>query len=301
MDTAWRVIDCSSAEGSLHSRRGQILVALDSGVEQILPTADISVLLLGPHMSFSAAVVHRLLSSDVVVLFCDWRGVPEGAACPWHEHTRIGARQIAQAALSQPRRKNAWGRIVKAKVQGQQAVLEKHNPLAAKALLKLAASVRSGDPSNVEAQAARFYWEHLFAGDEDFLREPRGVAPRNNCLDYGYGVLRAHGVRAVVAAGLSPTLGLFHHGRSNAFNLVDDLIEPFRPAVDQTVAALAVDASPESREIKQLLVSAVEQPFDSSGATLPTVLEKFAQQLGRYVEGDVERLEVPVWTGGVQE
>lgn len=297
MDTAWRIIDCSSLEGQLTSERGAVLVHPSAGEQVRVPVADVAVFLVGPHTAFSSAVLHRLLGADVVVIFCDWRGVPEGAAYPWHEHTRIGARQLAQAQLSLPRRKNAWGRIVKAKVLGQAAVLSGVDVNASERLREMARKVRSGDPENIEAHAARLYWSRMFPDEGRFFREPDAEDNRNSCLNYGYGVLRAHGIRAVVSAGLSPAIGLFHRGRSNAFNLVDDLIEPFRPVVDDTVLSLAPDDSLENRSVKQRLVATVQQAFDSTGSTLPTVLERLAQHLGQYCEGDRERLDVPSRAG----
>ena len=301
MDTAWRILDCSSLSGSVRSERGSITICPEGAPSQSVPVADVAVVLLGITVSISTAVVHRLLDADVVVMFCDWRGVPEGAAYPWRAHTRIGARQRAQAALSLPRQKNAWGRLVRAKVLGQAQVIGNTDPSASLRLRNLAKEVRSGDPENVEGQAARIYWSRLFGPDECFLRLHESEDPRNSCLNYGYGVLRAHGVRAIVSAGLNPTLGLFHRGRSNYFNLVDDLIEPFRPAVDDTVLRLPANASLADRTVKQELVQAVTQPFSGNGDTLPTVLERLAQHLGQYVEGDRDRLDVPSWTGPLQD
>lgn len=297
MDTAWRILDCSSLTGSVRSERGAIEIRPEEGSSQSVPVADVAVVLLGTQVSISTAVMHRLLDADVVVMFCDWRGVPEGAAYPWRAHTRVGARQRAQAELSLPRQKNAWGRLVRAKVLGQAHVLSTVDKSAALRLRNLAKSVRSGDPENVEGQAARLYWARLFGPDQSFLRLPESEDPWNTYLNYGYGVLRAQGVRAVVGAGLNPTLGLFHRGRSNYFNLVDDLIEPFRPAVDATVLSLPADGSLADRSVKQQLVQAVVQPFNAGGDTLPTVLERLAQHLGQYVEGDRNRLDVPQWTG----
>ncbi|MDO4888575.1 MAG: type II CRISPR-associated endonuclease Cas1 [Actinomycetaceae bacterium] len=297
MDTAWRVVDCSALKGRLRSERGAIVVCPDDGGEYAVPVADVAVVLMGVNVGFSTAVMHRLLGADVVVMFCDWRGVPEGAVYPWRDHTRVGARQLAQANLSVPRRKNAWGRIVKAKISGQARVVGLRDRWAAERLRGIAKEVRSGDPDNAEGHAARIYWSRVFPPAEDFCREQDLVDGRNSCLNYGYGVLRAHGVRAVVSAGLNPTIGLFHRGRSNVFNLVDDIIEPFRPAVDDAVVRLSAEASPDDRAIKRILVSAVEQPFNSKGHTLPTVLEQFAQHLGQYVEGSLDRLTVPQWNG----
>ena len=141
------------------------------------------------------------------------------------------------------------------------------------------------------------YWARLFADDVPFTRDQLDTDTPNAALNYGYTILRGHGIRAVLSAGLSPPLGLFHRGRGNYFNLVDDLIEPFRPAVDHTVAHLPADATLDDPQVKRRLVEAANQPFNDEGYRIPAVLEGFAQQLGRYIEGELERLSVPTWTG----
>lgn len=294
--SAWRVVDCLGLEGRLSSARGQVIIRPDSGDSHVLPVKDVAVMLFGPKVSFSSAVMHRLLNADVVVLFCDWKGVPEGAAYKWSEHTRVGARQIAQATVSLPRRKNAWGRLVRAKVLGQAHNLRSEAPPEEGRLRALAKKVRSGDPDNIEAQAARLYWQHVF--DAPLFRSPGdGLSGRNGCLDYGYAILRGFGIRAVLSAGLTPSLGVFHRGRSNPFNLVDDLIEPYRPAIDAVVARFAESATPDSREIKHSLVAAATQTFETDGAGIPASLARLAQAFGRYIEGDIDQLPVPVWEG----
>lgn len=292
---AWRVVDFVSFEGRLRSARGQLIIEPEDGEPTRLPVKDIAVALVGPHASFTSAAMHRLLDADVVIIFTDWRGVAEGGAYAWSKHTRVGARQIAQAHLSVPRRKNAWGRIVRAKIAGQAFNLHASNPPIAERLSGLVKEVRSGDPANIEAQAARLYWSCLFR--QKFLREPQTGWGYNACLDYGYAVLRGLGIRAVVAAGLCPTLGLFHHGRSNGFNLVDDLIEPYRPAVDYVVATLEGDATPDDRETRHRLVAAAMQPFEPDGTGISASLTRLAQALGGYVEGDLDKLPVPQWSG----
>lgn len=295
MDTAWRTIDCSSMRGSLAAARGALLIRPTDQDEVSVPVDDVAVALVGPGVTFTSGSMHRLLDADVVVLFCDWRGVPEGASYPWRAHTRVGARQRAQAELSEPRRKNAWGRIVKAKISGQASVLAVVGSAQAPRLRSIAKDVRSGDPDNAEGTAARIYWSQVFGTEAAFGRDQDGGDGRNSCLNYGYAIVRAEAVRAVVSAGLSPTLGLFHRGRSNYFNLADDLMEPFRPVVDQAVASLPSTATPDDREVKHYLVDAVTSPFNADGETLPTVIERLAQHLGQYVEGDRKLLDVPVW------
>lgn len=297
----WRVIDCSMMEGSIHSERGAIEIHKIDNPPVHMPIADVAVVLIGLKVRYSPGVIHRLLCEDIAVMFCDWKGKPIGGAYSWADHGRVGARATAQAILTEPRRKNAWGRIVKAKVLGQSRVLEECGErIKAIELRSMVRNIRSGDPNNIEAQAARVYWNSLW-GSEGFRRIPgahQGLSnTRNNQLDYAYTILRGHGIRAVLGAGLTPALGIFHRGRSNNFALVDDLIEPFRPAIDSWVLGLESDALMEEAETRAYLVKAAFQKFRKDGATIPTVFAEFAQAFGRYVELDAPTLAVPVWEG----
>jgi len=299
MARGWRVLDATSLVGSVEGRRGRIRIADDSGTVQEIPAGEIAVLLLGSGCSLTPSAIHYLAKHDVAALMVDWRGVPFAGIYPWGEHGRVAARHLAQASLSAPRRKNAWMRVIRAKIYGQAATLDHYELPGAPRLRELAAKVRSGDPTNVEGGAARHYWANLFI-DRPFIRDHENVDTTNAMLNYGYMVLRGFGVRAVLSAGLSPPIGLFHRGRSNYFNLVDDLMEPFRPAVDTAVLRLGAEASLEDPGVKRQLVEAATQPFSSDGYRIPKTLEDFAQQLGRYVEGDVDILDVPRWQGPLE-
>ena len=297
MAEQWRVIDLCGFAGELRSTRGGVEVCPDEGTPTIIPVAEVAVVLVGIKVALSAAVLHRLAEADVAVLFCDWRGIPEGGCYSWSDHGRVAARHRAQAEVSLPRKKNAWARLVRAKIEGQASVLENLKIRGSGELLALADQVRSGDPGNVEAQAARHYWSRALG--KGVGRQPAAgqLIGTNACLDYGYSVLRGHLMRAVLAAGLAPALGVFHRGRGNAFALADDLIEPFRPAIDEVALQLPPTASPSDRPVKQLLVAAASQRFDRDGHGISTVAEALAQAFGRYVEGDVDRLNVLSWQG----
>jgi CRISPR-associated protein Cas1 len=258
--------------------------------------ADTAVVLLGLRTRIGAAVLHQLADFDVVAMVCDWKGVPAAGLFPWTEHTRVAARQNAQVAMSLPRRKNAWARVVRAKIMGQAANLRHLGHDGWARLENIAKAVRSGDPGNAEAQAARYYWPRLLSGD-GFTRNPQAGNGRNGMLDYGYTVLRGHGIRAVLSAGLTGAIGLHHSSRSNAFNLVDDLIEPFRPAIDWVVANMPQETSLDEPPVKHALVAASSQPFGQDGLSVASVLSDLAQQLGRYAENQVARLAVPCWQG----
>lgn len=297
MSEQWRVIDLCGFEGELRSTRGGVEVCPDGGAPTTVPVAELAVVLVGMKVSLSAAVLHRLAEADVAILFCDWRGIPEGGCYSWSDHGRVAARHRAQAEVTLPRKKNAWARLVRAKIEGQASVLENLKIRGSGELLALADQVRSGDPGNVEAQAARLYWSRVLG--RGVGRQPAAgqLIGANACLDYGYSVLRGHLMRAVLAAGLAPALGVFHRGRGNAFALADDLIEPFRPAIDEVALQLPPTASPSDRSVKQLLVAAASQRFDGDGHGIPAVAEAVAQSFGRYVEGDIDRLRVLSWQG----
>lgn len=293
----WRVLDTTSFEGVVGATRGRLTLTPEDGLPSEVPAEDIALLLIGRGTSITASALHYLAKHDIAMLAADWRGVPFAGFYPWDDHTRVAARHNAQAALSLPRRKNAWMHLVRAKILGQAATLRPIDPFGADRLENLAKGVRSGDPNNGEGVAARMYWARLFPEYAAFVRDQDGADSPNSMLNYGYMVLRGHGIRAVVSAGLSPPLGLFHRGRGNYFNLVDDLIEPFRPAVDHVVAGLLPGATLQDPQVKHILVASTNQQFTEEGYRIPAVLDSLAQQLGRYVEGEVDRLRVPTWTG----
>ena len=135
-----------------------------------------------------------------------------------------------------------WQEVVKAKINNQAAVLQALDLDGAKKLQEIAKQVQSGDAKNAEAYAANLYWKYLF---EKFNRSDESDI-RNSALNYGYAIVRGAMARAVVGAGLLPCFGIHHANKLNQFNLVDDLMEPFRAFVDYKVALM------EWTEVKEL-------------------------------------------------
>lgn len=294
MASGWRIIDCSNMNGRISSTRGAISIQ-PTGKEAVrVPVEDIAVLLIGHDVELSGGALHRCMSSEISVMLCDWRGIPEGAAFGWSNHSRIAARRLAQAHLSEPRRKSAWKAVIKEKIWGQAESLKQLDRSGSDFLLSLRKQVRSGDPENIEGQAARYYWKHLFG--EDFVRTPGTRSGINGLLDYTYTILRGHGIRAVLSAGLEPSLGIFHHNRANPFCLVDDLMEPFRPFIDAMVAKECIVGEPELADLRPRLVEIAGDKFTSEGHSIPASFEDFAQHFGMYVEGNVDSLLVPRWS-----
>ena len=286
--------------GSIKYRRGQILVHSDeTEIDAAIPLAQVAVILIGIQASVSGAVISKLSEYDIALLVCDWREVPIAGAIPWREHTRIGVRHRSQSELSVPRKKRAWASIIQSKILGQAHTLQLLDAKGAKEIQSMAKSVRSGDPDNMEARTARKYWQ-LISGSTKFSRLPGSeTIGWNSALDYGYTLLHGYGIRAVTSGGLAGALGVFHRGRGNAFALVDDLMEPFRPMVDAYVFNHLGNDAALTKEGKHYISNSLASAFDSSGKTLPTVFNEFAQQYGLYVEGEIEVLAAPKWKGAI--
>ena len=293
----WRILDLQGYEGKISYVRGRIKISSEINGDTTLPLSDIAVVLCGPKCSISTGLMSKFGELGISLLVTDWRHIPVCALQSWSNHNRVGARQLAQANLSVPRSKNAWQQIIKSKIQGQANVQLAlgHNAIAHQ-LSELAKRVRSGDPQNFEGQAAKIHWKN-FVHDVPFTRNADSADPLNAMLNYGYTILRGFAVRSALSAGLWPGLGVFHHGRANAFNLADDLIEPFRPIVDYLITLLPSDADLTSQEVKRHLASTPDQIFNNEGTTVSTVMTQLARNFGRYVEGDITRLPVPTWHG----
>ncbi|WP_240541750.1 type II CRISPR-associated endonuclease Cas1 [Bifidobacterium simiarum] len=230
----------SNSQGRISYVRGNMRIRRDGneGTADV-PLAQVAVVLLGLRVDCSAAVLHEMARFGVSVMLCDWRGVPDAAIHAWTDlPTTVTQRQLAQVGMSVHRRKNAWARIVQSKIRGQAACLDALDIEGGGILRAIAASVRSGDPSNCEGQAAREYWKRVFPRDSSFSRIPGKGSGRNAQLDYAYTVLRGFTIKAVISSGLIPSIGVNHHGRGNYFCLADDLLEVYRPAIDYSVAQL---------------------------------------------------------------
>jgi CRISPR-associated protein Cas1 len=230
----------SAEEGSHVARDPESGLRARDTQSQTIPFADIAVLVTShPQVSFTQAVLANLAASGGMFIVSNEKHLPAAMMLPLATHSTQTERFARQAAVSLPTRKRAWQQIVQAKLRAQARLLEEATGKDW-GLGPMAGKVRSGDPDNLEAQAARIYWQALFgqgAPGEAFRRDPEGGGI-NLYLNYGYAVLRAIVARALCASGLHPSLGVHHHNRYDTFCLADDLMEPFRPLVDRVVAHL---------------------------------------------------------------
>ena len=224
---AWRGLHLTqAAKLSLADR--QICVKQDAG-EVRLALEDIAWIIIDtPQATFSSALMTACMDAGIALIFTDERHTPSGLALPFHRHHRQGGIAKLQLEAKDGVKKRLWQAVVRRKILNQAASLSVLARENADTLKEIARHVEPGDPDNVEARAARFYWGRLFA---DFVRDDDDDL-RNKMLNYGYAVVRAGVARALVASGFLPAFGIKHDGAANAFNLADDLVEPFRPFVD---------------------------------------------------------------------
>ena len=204
-----------------------------------VPIEDIGVVILDhKQITVTQALLAELLDNNCAVITCDSRQLPVGLLLPLAGNTIQNERFRNQLDASLPLKKQLWQQTIESKIRNQAAMLEYTTGEVHNNMLKWSDSVKSGDTENMEARAAAHYWKYLFGQHIDGFTRDRDGVPPNNLLNYGYAILRAVIARALVTSGLLPTLGIHHHNRYNAYCLADDIMEPYRPYVDELVYKL---------------------------------------------------------------
>jgi len=283
-----RIVDLAS--DGLHIAVTRGFLAVEKNREEMgrIPLDDIGGVIPHAHgLSWSNNVLVKLGKLGVPVVICGPNHMPISCLWPFEGHHLQGARLAAQAAAPRPVAKRLWKEIIQAKIRMQGAVLGASGAEAG-AFDRLARSVKSGDPENIEAQAARRYWSALMGPltDGNFRRDTNGDG-LNGLLNYGYTVLRAIVLRAICAAGLHPGLGLHHANRANAFALADDLMEPYRPLVDAMVVALARQGCFDvDTHTKQAMAGLTTLDLETEEGASPLHV-----QVGRFVYSVVQNFE----------
>ena len=288
-----RVIEIGSDGRHLERHRGFMTVS-ERGVEiGRVPLDDVGVLLCNARgLTYSNGLMAELARRGAAVVFCGAKYLPAAWLMPVEGNHAQAMRMRLQTEASKPFRKRVWQATVRAKIRQQAAALDLLNG-GDGGLKSLVRKVRSGDPDNVEAQAARRYWTALFG--RDFRRDRYGEMP-NPLLNYGYTVLRAATARAIASAGLHPSLGVHHRSRTNTMPLADDLMEPFRPMVDVRVHRLTGAGADEvSPDAKRALagVLAMDMKTDRGTTPLQTCVERAAQSLALSLESGVVEMTFP--------
>ncbi|MBP3607661.1 MAG: type II CRISPR-associated endonuclease Cas1, partial [Treponema sp.] len=215
--------------------------------EKTVPIEDIGfVVIENQQIYISIPAITELTKNNVSVIFCDEKHMPLSMNLPLECNSIQNQLFSVQIESTLPTKKNCWKQIIEQKINNQALVLEKygHN---SEYLKNISKEVKSDDSTNREGFAAKIYWNSLFG--KNWSRDRFGEYP-NNYLNYGYAILRAGMARAIVGSGLLPTLGIHHHNKYDAYALADDLMEPYRPFVDDMVIEY-IESNPEKIEIEQ--------------------------------------------------
>lgn len=264
-----KVIEVAEQGRHLSVNRGFLEVRHEQEVLGKVPLDDIiSVVVSGHGCTHSSNLIAALAERNIPLVVCNRSYSPVAYLLPVEGHHLQSARAQAQAGAPVPLKGRLWKQLVQRKVSHQAFVLEEvGEPKVSSALLAMAKRVKSGDPNNIEAQAAQHYWPKLLGAD--FKRDPKETST-NALLNYAYAVIRSSVARGVVAAGLHPSLGLHHIGPTNPMCLVDDLMEPYRPIADFLVWSLTQRGCKEvDRSAKKVIASLAVIDIPSGQGTTP--------------------------------
>lgn len=276
---------------------------LKKGTVRTVPIEDIGVVVLdNKQITLTEGLLEVLLENNCSVITCDSRSMPVGLMLPLCGNTLQSERFRDQLDASLPLKKQLWQQTVKAKIDNQAAVLAQCAGAETGCMRRWSADVRSGNADNLEGRAAAYYWKNLFdriSGLESFTRDRQGIPP-NNLLNYGYAILRAVIARSLVSSGLLPTLGIHHHNRYNAYCLADDIMEPYRPYVDELVYGIAAEYGIDipddiTKDLKMRLlgIPVIEVKIGGRRSPLMVAATQTTASLYKCFTGEVRRIAYP--------
>lgn len=280
----------------LSLRNNQLIVSTRQmpEVKNSVPIEDIGfVVLENQQINITLPLLNALSDNNAAVIICGDNFMPNAMLLNLDSNTTQGEVYRAQIEASEPLKKGLWKQVVEAKIRNQAALLNKLGKDGDR-LKPYYSNVKSGDSDNREGIAAKIYWNELFG--EDFIRSREGSSP-NNLLNYGYTLLRAAVARALMGSGLFPAFGIFHRNRYNAFPLADDIMEPYRPFVDEIVFDLWANGERElTKQIKADLIHIlyVDTRFGKLLRPLEVGLTFTTASLAKCFAGESKRLSYPL-------
>jgi len=291
-----KIIEISKARTRLSIKYGQLIIKQEHQ-ERIVPCEDIGILLVDHSgVIYTHCVFTELLKNNAAIVLCGPDHHPTGMFLPIQSNSIQTEKHKYQVSTKLPLKKKLWKQIVKVKIK-HQAKLVKHNEIAYNWLIALSKRVKSGDTTNVEAQASKKFWAAFFPFD-NFRRLQEGPYP-NNLLNYGYMVMRAAVARAICCGGLLPSLGLHHCNRYNAFCLADDLMEPFRGFVEAKVRDIC-ENNDDTENLDQFLKARLlevlydEVKIANYKGPLMVGLHRTVASLCRCFQGQQKTIDLPV-------
>lgn len=295
---------CFGNPAYLSLRNGQLVIRLTDVAthEEVTKTAaieDIGVVVLEDRqITITNAALDALVANNCAVITCDEKHIPSGLLLPLCGNTTQSERFREQIEASLPLKKQLWQQTIQAKIHNQASVLKRLRGAEVGNMLAWEKDVKSGDSENLEGRAAAYYWKNMFPDEESFTRDPDGEGP-NKLLNYGYAIVRAVVARALVASGLLPTFGIHHRNRYNAYCLADDIMEPYRPYVDEMVARI-IDSGTNCEELttdlkRQLLgIPVIEVVIDGQRSPLMVAATKTTASLYKCFSGELRKVIYPI-------
>lgn len=281
---------------SLSLKDKQMVITFKDNKDTVTrPIEDVGfVVIENPMVSITVPLLNELADNNVAVIFCDKKMMPKTMLMTLDGNTTQQESYKYQLNASLPMKKNVWKQLVECKIKNQSLLLNKVGKDGG-VLKPYYLNVKSGDSDNREGAAAREYWRLLF--DDGFKREREGLPP-NGMLNYGYTILRAAVTRALIGSGLYPAFGVFHRNRYNAFPLADDIMEPYRPFVDEIVYHLYYDGavneldSQTKRKLLRVLFSDVK--MGNVTRPLENALSLTTASLLKMYKGESDKLSLPM-------
>lgn len=266
------------------------------------PIEDIGIVILdNKQITITQGLLEALLENNCAVITCDSHRMPVGLMLPLCGNTIQSERFQCQISASQPLRKQLWQQTIKAKIDNQARVLSICSQVEVGCMQRWSEDVKSGDSDNLEARAAAYYWKNFFSpipSLKDFTRDRDGMPP-NNILNYGYAILRAVVARALVSSGMLPTFGIHHHNRYNAYCLADDIMEPFRPYVDELVFDIVREYAHEALELTKdikarlLAIPTLDVVISGKRSPLMVGVTQTTASLYKCFSGELRRIAYP--------
>lgn len=280
---------------TLSMKNAQLVINRREAFEGIttVPIEDIGVVIIdNPMVTLTIPLLNSLSEQNVAVIFCNQKGMPVSMLQNLDTNNTQGLTLRNQLSATEPLKKKLWKQIIEAKIRNQAALLNVYGR-DGNILKPLYMNVKSGDTDNREGAAARIYWTRLFG--PHFIRD-RNQDGVNVLLNYGYTILRGAVARAIASAGLFPAIGLFHRGRSNAFPLADDMMEPYRVFIDDIVYRLwqeGHEALNKDTKVELLKVLTCDTHFDEVKRPLMIGLSMTMSSLVKCYAKEATKLVLP--------
>ena len=281
---------------ALSLKNAQLVITLKEQPDacRTVPIEELGVVLVdSPMVTLTIPLINALADNNVALIFCNQKGMPNALLLSLHANASQGESYREQISASETLKKALWKQLIEAKIRNQARLLNKLGKRG-ELLKPLYMNVKSGDADNKEGVAAKLYWTELFGKD---FRRDRDLPGLNTLLNYGYAVLRAATARALMASGLHPAFGLFHRNRGDAFPLADDVMEPYRPFVDEIVYKLVAEqALSLDKKVKGQLISVLfcDVSFSKVVRPLSVGLTMTTASLEKCFSKEANKMQLPI-------